>query len=372
MNLDGRIHFLDAARAILMLLGIPYHIALVYMVGEPWDFATSDERSRLLSVLADFIHVFRMPLFFLVAGYFSMMILSRSTPGRWFGGRVFKLGVPMLVVGVLLNPISLIVQPDSAMLLADFGDQWLAHLWFLPTLIYFCGLLALMRATPLQRWFQLAVDRIATRPAVGAIVFVLLAGGFSGGGSLLGNRMPETFLVTTTFTAAVGFLPFLMLGAAMRMNDRILVSMSSSSFSAFAVTLVPLAFVLNTTWGGSLLNVARVFAVSVVCFGFARALLTFCRLRLDDPSRRVRRIADASFTIYLVHMPLLNVSYRFIEPLDLPVLLDFASMVVLVTAGSYAAHRLIARSGVLMFLFNGAPLARRRHADDAGGMRASK
>lgn len=57
------------------------------------------------------------------------------------------------------------------------------------------------------------------------------------------------------------------------------------------------------------MNIARVFAITMVCFGFACTLLTLCRLLLDRPSKRVRNIADASFTVYLVHFPLLNVFY---------------------------------------------------------------
>lgn len=354
MNTDGRIHFLDAARAILMFLGIPYHVAMVYRTGNDWEFATSDEPSVLLSYLAEFIHIFRMPLFFIVAGYFAMMMLCRKDPGRWFGGRVFKLGVPLLAAGISLNPISLMVQDDSAMLLAYVGDQWLAHLWFLPTLICMCAVLALMQVTPLQRWFERGVDWLVERPAVGVLVFLAIAGSVSGVGSMLGSRMPDTFVVRTTMLSAFGFMPYLLLGAAMRTNRRLLVAMSHSSFAAFAVALVPLAFALSTSWGDGAMNIARVFAMTMVCFGFARALLTVCRLVLDRPSRRVRNIADASFTVYLVHFPLLNVFYKLVEPANIPVLPEFALLVGSVAVVSYLVHRLIARSDTLMFLFNGA------------------
>ena len=364
MNTDGRIHFLDGARAILMLLGIPYHVAMVYRTGNDWEFATSDESSALLSYVAEFIHIFRMPLFFVVAGYFAMMMLRRNAPARWFGGRVFKLGVPLLAAGVLLNPISLMVQDDSAMLLAYVGDHWLAHLWFLPTLICMCAVLASMQATPLQRWFERTVDWLVERPAVGATVFMAITGSVSGVASMLGSRLPETFILSTTMLSALGFLPYLLLGAAMRTNGRLLFAMSHSSFVAFAATLLPLAFALTTSWGGGAMNIARVFAITMVCFGFARALLTACRLLLDRPSKRIRNIANASFTVYLVHFPLINVFHRFIAPADIPVLAESALLVASVLVVSYWIHCLMARSGMLMLLFNGAPLRRPSRTDN--------
>lgn len=370
MNTDGRIHFLDAARAILMFLGVPYHVAMVYRTGNDWEFATSDEHSVLLSYVAEFIHIFRMPLFFMVAGYFAMMMLGRKDPGRWFGGRVFKLGVPLLAAGLVLNPISLMVQDDSAMLLAFVGDHWLAHLWFLPTLIYMCAVLALMQVTPLQRWFERSVSWLVERPVLGTLAFLAIAGSVSGLGSMLGSRVPDTFILSSTMLSALGFLPYLLFGAAMRMNRQLLVVMSHSSFTAFAVTLVPLAFAMSTSWGGGAMNIARVFAITMVCFGFARTLLTVCRLLLDHPSKRIRNIADASFTVYLVHFPLLNVFYKLIEPANLPVLLEFALLVGSVAVVSYLVHRLVARSDTLMFLFNGAPL--KRQSRSSGVVQAFK
>jgi glucan biosynthesis protein C len=359
MNVDGRIYFLDAARAILMFLGIPYHVAMIYVIGNDWEFARSFETSAALSALADFIHVFRMPLFFMVAGYFSMLMLGRREPGRWFGGRLFKLGVPLLAAGLLLNPLTLMVQDDSAMLLAQLGDHWLAHLWFLPTLIYLCAVLALMQATPLNRMFERLVHRMVANPVAGIAGFLLFATCLSGAGSMLGTRVPDKFVLTTTLLSALGFLPYVLLGAAMRLDRRLLAFMSTCSWTSLALTLVPAVFLTSTSWGGTAMNMLRVLAIAAVCFGSARVLLTVCRTVLDRPSQRIRNIADASFTVYLVHFPLLNAFYKFVEPANLPVGVEFVLLVASVSVASYAAHMLVARSDTLKVLFNGATLKRR-------------
>ena len=70
-----REHYLDTCRAVLMLLGIPYHAALVYDPEMVWLIYTQDNVS-FLGFLAELLHSFRMPVFFLIAGYYYVMKLA--------------------------------------------------------------------------------------------------------------------------------------------------------------------------------------------------------------------------------------------------------------------------------------------------------
>jgi glucan biosynthesis protein C len=356
VQFNGRVYFLDAARAILMFLGIPYHVALVYAQGNDWIFAKSEDTSGFLKYLAEAIHIFRMPLFFVVAGYFAFMMLDRKGAGAWFGGRTVKLGVPLLAAAFLLNPLSLWAQDDSMELITSSGDHWLAHLWFLTTLLVQCGVLALLAMTPLQARFKAMVDALVERPVVGVVALVLMTGVISGIGSMLGKHVPETLVLKITLLSAIGYAPFLLLGVAMRMNQRVLHFMSTSSVASLVVTLLAVAFLLVVPWGGFALNVGRMFISTVACIGVARALFSACRMLLDVPSSAIRKVADASFTVYLVHFPLLNLFYKWIEPAHIPVLSEFVLLCGLVTAVSFAIHVVVERSGILMFLFNGVPL----------------
>src|ERR1700756_1327205 len=73
-----RYHALDRVRAVAMLLGVVYHTILVRMFvggfppGPPG--ASSPDLSRWLS---DWLHSFRMPLFFLISGFFGRMMLEK-------------------------------------------------------------------------------------------------------------------------------------------------------------------------------------------------------------------------------------------------------------------------------------------------------
>ncbi len=363
MQLTGRIHYLDAARALLMLLGIPYHVALIYVLNNHWAFAISSDSSPGLSYLAKALHAFRMPAFFVLAGYFAMMILERKGAGPWLRGRAVKLIVPFVAAILLLNPISLITQPDDGvLLLRTMGDHWIAHLWFLPALLCMSAFLALMKSTPMLRWYQALTDWVVREPMLGVPLVLFLATGVFGVGSMLNSRLSDNFVLEAVLPGAVSSMPFLLLGAAMRSNRQVMEFMSRCSWVSFVFTMLPLLFLLNTAWGAWYVNVARIFALTLTAVGMCRVVLTLCRLLLDRPSRSIKRIVDASFTMYLVHFPIFNLLFLLLGPADLPVWVEYPLLVLTVAFASYGVHALIARSAVLLFMFNGAPLSRHQAA----------
>jgi fucose 4-O-acetylase-like acetyltransferase len=61
---------LDAIRGFAMLLGIVLHAAIPFM---PY-WQDGDVGGGFLSGLFEFIHGFRMPLFFILSGYFTTML----------------------------------------------------------------------------------------------------------------------------------------------------------------------------------------------------------------------------------------------------------------------------------------------------------
>ena len=73
-----RRHDLDALRAIAMLLGIVLH-GLMPFIGLPeFIFPIQDvSQMPVLGMILSGIHGFRMPLFFLISGFFTAMLWRR-------------------------------------------------------------------------------------------------------------------------------------------------------------------------------------------------------------------------------------------------------------------------------------------------------
>ena len=75
-----RFHALDSVRATAMLLGVVYHSMLFRMMvggGPPGPMGMGGP-SRYLQ---DWLHSFRMPLFFFISGFFGRMMLEKYGTG---------------------------------------------------------------------------------------------------------------------------------------------------------------------------------------------------------------------------------------------------------------------------------------------------
>ena len=166
----GRYHGLDVVRAAMMLLGVVIHTAVVYCEPQIWIYEDPD-RTALAGILVLGIHIFRMPAFFVMAGFFGAMLFDRRGPGGFASHRYDRIVLPLVIGWFVLFPllswsisfawiwasmpaadrgISIVYERMS--LNADFAEAGPLHLWFLYYLVYFY--LAFATATFLLRRFS--------------------------------------------------------------------------------------------------------------------------------------------------------------------------------------------------------------------------
>lgn len=76
MGSHTRVHYMDNLRAFAMLLGVFFHAALAYSPTLSQLWLTADaNNAAFVDMLAYFSHSFRMPLFFLIAGFFAALLV---------------------------------------------------------------------------------------------------------------------------------------------------------------------------------------------------------------------------------------------------------------------------------------------------------
>jgi glucan biosynthesis protein C len=151
-----RLHYMDHLRALAMLAGVLFHAALAYSPLMHGFFPTADrQNSAWVDVVAWGLHLVRMPLFFLVAGFFAAWVIARRGGVALARQRVRRILVPFLVAWPLVlwslsastgwalenvrhpSPFLAMVrdwlqQPDPPRL-----PPGTAHLWFLYYLLLF-------------------------------------------------------------------------------------------------------------------------------------------------------------------------------------------------------------------------------------------
>ena len=103
---SNRFHDLDALRAVAMLLGIVLHTALFFM---PDAFAKEypDQVSGVYTLVFFAIHGFRMPVFFLLSGFFTAMLWQRRGLRQLADHRLKRVGLPLAVGALTVVPITI-------------------------------------------------------------------------------------------------------------------------------------------------------------------------------------------------------------------------------------------------------------------------
>jgi peptidoglycan/LPS O-acetylase OafA/YrhL len=96
---------LDALRAVAMLLGIVLHASLSFFPS--YWLVTDCRQNDTFGVVFSAIHGFRMPLFFVMSGYFSAMLLHRRGRGSLVKHRFHRVFLPLLAGMFTIVPLTI-------------------------------------------------------------------------------------------------------------------------------------------------------------------------------------------------------------------------------------------------------------------------
>jgi glucan biosynthesis protein C len=368
-----REHHWDTLRALLMLLGIPYHVAMAYRLDMPW-ILTSGEGVIALNWIAQAIHSFRMPAFFLIAGYFAMLLLARRSPGLWLRSRFARLGVPFVAALLTLNPLLNLICELSNLGWRDAltswdhnsatsGGYWIRHLWFLIVLLYLSSAVALccwlfpslQRATLTPRtdqWLARHVVPVVIATAVllgiwqGGMIELFYIGGFATNGYQQILRLDQL----------IEFAPWFLLGGIIARAPALKNTLYRLSPPLIVFALAALA--IDLAFRELLWPPHGRFLDTLAAVGVTQALIALIKRVADRPSLTVKALVDASFVIYLFHLPILAALVVFAGPhLAIPLGIKAPLFMALTFALSWGCWLIVKRSPLLRFLYDGVRLS---------------
>ncbi len=365
---DRRDHFWDAARALLMILGIPYHVALSYKPGEEWIVA-SREGAPFFTYLSEFIHLFRMPAFFMIAGYFAAMLLARREPDVWLRGRLVRLGVPLVATMlILVPPLNMVTElsnlsPAEAVASwqhnsATSGGYWVRHLWFIIVLLQ-CSAAAAAMA-----WWRPGLRTALIPPHADgwmarnfplALMGAAIVLGLWEAGAVelfykvgLATNIPQQVL---RLDELIIFAPLFLIGCVIQRSPAVLERMTRPSL---AVGLIAVAATCVSLWYlGSFSPPMGRFVAAIAGVALAQMVFAGARALLDRPLPLVQRLVAASFVIYLFHMPIVVLLVWLGQYVAVPVGVKAAAIMLITLALSYGIWLVVERSPLLSFLFDG-------------------
>ncbi|MDL4618087.1 glucans biosynthesis protein MdoC [Citrobacter amalonaticus] len=379
-----REYFLDSIRAWLMLLGIPFHISLIYS-GHTWH-VNSAEPSWWLTLFNDFIHSFRMQVFFVISGYFSYMLFLRYPLKRWWKVRVERVGIPMLTA------IPLLTLPQFIMLQYVKGkaDSWqtlslyekyntlawelISHLWFLLVLVVLTTV-SLWVFSRMRKNLEKAEKKRLAAVSMGKLTFIffLLGIGYAVIRRTLFIVYPPILsdgLFNFVVMQTLFYVPFFMLGALAFISPELKALFTTPSRGCtLAAAFAFIAYLLNQRYGSGdawmyeteyvITMVLGLWMVNVV-FSLGHRLLNF-------QSARVTYFVNASLFIYLVHHPLTLFFGAYITPHITSNLLGFICGLIFVVGIALVLYEIHLRIPLLKFLFSGKPPVRQEQSKKVTG-----
>lgn len=375
-----RLHALDSLRAIMMLLGIVLHSALTYMIfkaDNAWSIKDPNSTHLLMDYFVFIIHNFRMQTFFFVAGFFGAMLFYERSPKSMIKNRFNRIVLPLLVFTLLVVPIiqfafsyaeSVFSDSIDALseTLADFETltSWLptyfSHLWFLYYLVYLTliavFLAILVRKIPKATFYiSIIFSWVIQKPILRVIIFASLTYLIF---LFMGSAdVPVSNSYKPNINTLIYFLFFYLSGwllfkskhllDCLKQLDRACVLVGVVIFSIAVAMLDSLSFQMNI--------LVRSIIVWLFIFGITGLFLRYA----SHYSARMRYIADASYWIYLIHLPLTIFIPVLIVDWQLHAILKFVFVVTLTSLICFATYHYFVRSTFIGQFLNGKKYSRR-------------
>jgi len=375
----SRLLFVDNLRTLMIVMVILVHLSITYGGSGSWCYKEVNRPDALtfsvLSIQNAMFQSFFMGLLFLLSGYFVPGSYDRKGPRQFLWDRLLRLGVPLLcydyIINLLLNYVLIRAgvtgPPRSFAVLARHYWTELhigtGPLWFVEALLIFVLLYAGWRLA----W------RRPPRPAAsdgyvpGHASLVALALGLGLGSFLVRIWLPlgwDLDYLNLQLPFFPQYIVMFILGVlAYRHNwpSRLPRRLARPWF-ALAAVLIVVVFPLLTLLGGLLEGdisklagglhwQALAYALWEQTLGVAMmaGLLILFRERFNRQGTLARAVSASSYTVYIIHAPVIVLFTLAVRGIHLYPLLKYAAVALVIIPACY----------VLANVLRQLPLARR-------------
>lgn len=361
---------MDFVRISALFGVILYHAAGAYSTNTPY-WSVHDGSSLIATGTRELVDVFIMPLFFFLAGYFTLGSLKKKGYWAFFKGKFWELGYVWLVVVLLVIPFSFWgIEAKAGTFTGGYLGYWLSwlggigqfrlgvfdnpsqntsmHFWFISLLLYFFIAFILLHMAK-GRLFKASVPaktipHSGRNTQVTLLVFGLIvtAGYFV---SLL--LVPDTSWLTVKLFLQCQpdklfiFAAYFCLGlygysknwfVDGRPLGRLSIWAPAAVILAVGFMLAGQALFKNPTATTSLPPAYLLLYALVRSFLLLAVLVTFCSLGVkyfNRSNRFINSMADNSYYIYLIHIYFINVFQDILMiwpngPVEIKMLIVFA------------------------------------------------
>jgi glucans biosynthesis protein C len=396
-----RYHAMDALRGFALVLGVFFHAAEAFCPGR-WSWAVVDVRAHWIAEFFQHVsHSFRMELFFVMAGFFAHLLIRRHGPWTFVGQRLHRVGLPLVLGWLVLVPaliglwiagnlssgrypglaaylgIGMPAEAGALRATLDYyasGAAWgegftMGHLWFLHMLLvlyllFLCaramhrrlgawGLPMMERTDALLAW---AVRTGWLLPLLATMV-ALPVHAMGGGVATPNDSLVPQPSVTATYALCFGLgwllhrQPWLLPDIGRRWVALLLGGLALAVLTAAQGVLYQWAGIgtPRPAWLLPLYSLAYGLMMWCFVFGFIGVFQRY--VSRENPAWRY--LADASYWIYLVHLPLVVSLQLLLWERELHGGLKYVAIMAISLPLLILSYHYLARGTVIGVLLNG-------------------
>jgi glucan biosynthesis protein C len=388
-----RYHGLDALRGITMLLGIVLHAALPYIPNMEAFWPADESSSHVINTIFQFIHIWRMPLFFILAGFFANLIISKKSWKNWWGNRFLRIGLPIIVFSPLMSlTLPWIFKYGGTGELVFFysAEGQPFHLWFLWQLMIFVIFTAIFRLPYLG---GVGVLNSLNRIGLGFIGNVFRKSKSVLSGILFRSRFPIVFIILCSVInlptqgelilnpIASGL--YFVIGYSLYGNASLFTFLKDhwryyflAGLVAFALYVILESKNLVTDISSTDMTgdeyfraisehsaVITVF-IKIICgVLFSYAFIGLSEKRFGSYNANLRFISDGAYWMYLIHLPIVTLATFFMFNLHIQIEIKFLIAIVMTSIICLGTYKYLVRSTPIGILLNG-----KRHPFKVAGL----
>ena len=373
MHNQERYHGLDFVRASAMLLGLVIHTSICFTTDSlRAPFASGNYQGDIINDFAcNFIHLFRMQLFFILAGFFANLVIKRKGLNYIFKERFRRIILPFLVGIFIFMPINFLVcningfysstldglsiyeSFKSLLLWGAFSDREIypmigfIHFWFVYYLIIFYvihfAFLALskkIKFTKTNRLFSKIFDFIFRYKSAFLLLPLIT---FPIHYSLNNPLFPPTQFNVNINELFYYFVCY-SFGALLFNNIILLKRISDNSLLYFIICIPIFLFIHDptsnlirspsviadiTNWKLFELNlymegifhsgiekVFIVYARCLACWGLCLSFIGLAHRFLNKENKYIRYFSDSAYWAYWIHVIITFGLSRFVQPIN--------------------------------------------------------
>lgn len=355
--MDERRYFgLDALRGGMMMLGIVLHAAWLYLAAPPptMPFPSDRNNAVVFDIIFAFIHSFRMPTFFVLAGFFTALLIEKR--GLWgtYKNRAARVLAPLAAGILTILPLTALVMldfwlsarfgthdliPEREAFIAlseelaakgvPVGQPALGHLWFLYYLCFFYLLIPVCRflvrrslkfENRFRRWLASPFPLVAFALYTAATLWPFHGGQVHEGFIYFKPHLPSLVYYGSIFVLGYVFHHY---------RDFLQVlARNVVAWAVLATILFPLAqyasYLDNSARGASFeLHLGAVLANGLCTWALIYLLIGSALRFFDRDSPWILYVSQSSYWVYLVHLPLVFLTGWWLVQFDFPAPLKF-------------------------------------------------